>query len=77
VQMLGDELLSLATLHERGEKGMARTDAADLMKCLKYLERQAAAVEKLGRGDKVFLDLVAQSVAGEFMMRDVDGRFGA
>ena len=77
VQMLGDELLSLATLHERGEKGMARTDAADLMKCLKYLERQAAAVEKLGRGDKVFLDLVAQSVAGEFMTREVDGRFGA
>jgi hypothetical protein len=77
VQMLGDELLSLATLHERGEKGMARTDAADLMKCLKYLERQAAAVEKLGRGDTVFLDLVAQSVAGEFMTRDVDGRFGA
>jgi len=73
VQMLGDELLSMATLHERGEKQMAKTDAADLMKCLKYLERQAAAAEKLGRGDAAFLDLVAQSVASEFLTREAEG----
>jgi hypothetical protein len=73
VQMLGDELLSVATLHERGEKQMAKTDAADLMRCLKYLERQAAAAEKSGRGDSVFLDLVAQSVASEFLTREPDG----
>ena len=73
VQMLGDELLSIATLHERGEKQMARTDAADLMKCLKYLERQAVAAEKLGRGETMFLDLVAQSVANEFLTREADG----
>jgi hypothetical protein len=73
VQMLGDELLSLATLHERGEKQMAKTDAADLMKCLKYLERQAAASEKLGRGDTLFLDLIAQSVSVEFLTREAEG----
>jgi len=73
VQMLGDELLSIATLHERGEKQMAKTDAADLMKCLKYLERQAVAAEKLGRGDTLFLDLIAQSVTGEFMTREAEG----
>lgn len=73
VQMLGDELLSIATRHERGEKQMARTEAADLMKCLKYLERQAVAAEKLGRGETVFLDLVAQSVANEFLTREVEG----
>ena len=73
VQMLGDELLSVATLHERGEKQMARTDAADLMKCLKYLERQAAEAEKLERGDTAFLDLFAQSVAGEFLTRETEG----
>ncbi len=69
VQMLGDELLSVATLHEHGEKQMAKTDAAELMKCLKYLERQAAAGEKQGRGDTAFLDLIAQSVTGEFLLR--------
>jgi hypothetical protein len=73
VQMLGDELLSIATLHERGEKQMARTEAADLMKCLKYLERQAVAAEKLGRGETMFLDLVAQSVANEFLTREAEG----
>jgi hypothetical protein len=73
IQMLADELLSLATLHERGEKGLSRTDASDLMKCLKYLERQVAAAEKLGRGDTMFLDLVAQSVASEFLTRDAGG----
>jgi hypothetical protein len=73
VQMLDDELLSVATLHERGEKQMAKTDAADLMKCLKYLERQATAAEKQGRGDRAFLDLVAQSVTGEFLTREPDG----
>jgi len=76
VQVLGDELLSVATLHERGEKGMAKTDAPDLMKCLKYLERQAAAAEKLGRGETFYLDLVVQSVAGDFLTRDVAGLVG-
>ena len=73
VQRLGDELLSVATLHERGEKQMAETDAADLMKCLKYLDRQVVAAEKLGRGDTVFLDLVVQSVANEFLTREAEG----
>ena len=73
VQMLGDELLSVATLHERGEKRMARTEAADLMKCLKYLERQAAAAAKLGRGDRAFLDLIVQSVSSEFLTREAEG----
>ena len=73
VQVLGDELLSVAALHERGEKHMARTEAADLMKCLKYLERQALAAEKLGRGETLFLDLIAQSVATEFLIREVAG----
>jgi hypothetical protein len=73
VQVLGDELLSVATLHERGEKQMAATDAADLMKCLKYLEKQAAAAEKQGRGDAGFLDLIAQSVTREFLVREPDG----
>lgn len=72
VQMLDDELLSVATMHERGEKRMARIDAADLTKCLKYLERQAAASEKLGHGDVAFLDLVAQSVAREFLTRETE-----
>jgi len=73
VQVLGDELLSVATLHEHGEKQMAKTDAADLMKCLKYLERQAAAAEKQGRGDTAFLDLIAQSVTREFLLRQAQG----
>ena len=73
VQMLVDELLPVATLHERDEKQMAKTDAADLMKCLKYLERQAAAAEKQGRGDNVFLDLIAQSVTREFLLREAQG----
>lgn len=72
-QMLYDELVSVATLHERGEKGMAKADAATLMQCLKYLERQAAAVEKQGRGATFFLDLIAQSVSGEFLTREPDG----
>jgi hypothetical protein len=76
IQMIGDALLSVATHHERGEKGMARTDAADLMNCLKYLERQAAAAEKLGRGDTFYLDLVVQSVANEFLTSDTDGLVG-
>jgi hypothetical protein len=73
VQMLGDALLSVATLHERGEKRMAKTDAADLVKCFKYLERQAAAAEKQGRGDVMFLDLVAQSVTREFLLSEPEG----
>ena len=73
VQMLADELLSVSTLHERGEKQMVKTDAVDLMKCFKYLERQAAAAEKRGRGDAAFLDLIAQSVTGEFLTREVEG----
>jgi hypothetical protein len=66
-------LLSVATLHERGEKGMARIDAAILMQCLKYLEKQAAAAEKQGRGDTLLLDLAAQSVTREFLLREPDG----
>jgi hypothetical protein len=73
VQMLGGELLSVATQHERGEKQMAKTDAADLMKCLKYLERQAAAAEKQGHGDTAFLDLMAQSVTREFLLEQTQG----
>jgi hypothetical protein len=73
VQMLGDEILAVAALHERGDRHMARTDAADLMKCLKYLERQTAASEKLGHGDTTFLDLIAQSVSNEFLTRETEG----
>ena len=76
VQMVGDELLSVAGRHERAGKGMARSDPADLMRCLRYLERQIAAAEKLGRGETFYLDLVAQSVAGEFLKRDVGGLVG-
>jgi hypothetical protein len=71
--MLYDELVSVATLHERGEKGMAKTDAATLMRCLKYLERQAAAAEKQERGATFFIDLIAQSVSREFLTRDPEG----
>jgi hypothetical protein len=71
--MLDDELLSVAIQHERGEKQMARIDAAELMRCLKYLERQASASENLGHGGTAFLDLVAQSVTREFLTRDPEG----
>jgi hypothetical protein len=73
VQMLYDELMSVATLHERGEKGMTKTDAATLMQCLKYLERQAATAEKQERGATFFLDLIAQCVSGEFATREQEG----
>jgi len=73
VQMLGDVLLSVATLHERGEKQMAKTDAADLMRCLKYLEKQAAAAEKQERGDSAFLDFIVQSVSREYLVREPEG----
>jgi len=73
VQMLGDALLSVATLHERGEKQMAKTDAADLVKCLKYLERQAAAAKKQERGDTEFLELIVQSVSREYLVREPEG----
>jgi hypothetical protein len=73
VQMLGDALLSVATLHERGEEGMAKTDVVDLMKCLKYMEKQAAAAEKQERGNTLFLDLIAQSVSTEFVVRESAG----
>ena len=76
VQMLGDELLSVATLHERGEKGMAKADAATLTRCLKYLEHQTAAAEKQGRGDVVFLDLIAQSISREFLRREPEELLG-
>ena len=76
VQMLGDDLLSVATLHERGEKGMARTEASALMRCLKYLEHQAAAAERQGRGDYVFLDLIAQSISREFLRREPEELLG-
>jgi hypothetical protein len=73
VQMLYDELMSVATLHERGEKGMTKTDAATLMQCLKYLERQAVTAEKQERGATFFLDLIAQCVSGEFATREQEG----
>ena len=73
VQMLYDELVSLATLHERGEKGMAKTDTATLMQCLKYLEKQAASAETQARGATFYLDLIVQSVSREFLTREPDG----
>jgi len=73
VQMLYDALVSVATLHERGEKGMAKADAATLMQCLKYLERQAATAEKQERGATFLLDLIAQSVSREFLTREPEG----
>jgi hypothetical protein len=76
VQMLYDELVSLATLHERGEKGMVRVDAATLMQCLKYLEKQAAAAERQERGPTFYLDLIAQSVTGEYLAREAGGLVG-
>jgi hypothetical protein len=76
VQALSDELATVATLHERGEKGMVKVDAATLMQCLKYLERQAAAAEKEKRGASYFLDLVVQSVASVFVTREPDGLVG-
>jgi hypothetical protein len=73
VQMLYDALVSVATLHERGEKGMAKADAATLMQCLKYLEKQAATAEKQERGATFYLDLVVQSVSSEFLTREPEG----
>jgi hypothetical protein len=65
--------MSVATQHEHGEKRMARVDAADLMRCLKYLERQAATAEKEKRGATFFLDLIAQTVSREFLTREQEG----
>ncbi len=76
VQVLSDELITVARLHERGEKGMAKTDAATLMQCLKYLERQAAAAEKVERGASYFLDLAVQSVTSAFVTREPEGLVG-
>jgi hypothetical protein len=76
VQALSDELVTVATLHERGEKGMVKVDAATMMQCLRYLERQAAAAEKEERGTSYFLDLVVQSVASVFVTREPDGMVG-
>lgn len=76
VQMLYDSLLAVATLHERGEKGMAKTDAATLMQCLRYLQRQATAAEKQERGATYYLDLIAQSVAGKYLTQDTPGLVG-
>jgi hypothetical protein len=73
VDMLGKELLSVAALHERGEKGMAKTDAAELMKCIKYMEKQAATAEKQGRKEALFLDLICQAVSREYVVRGADG----
>ncbi len=73
IQMVSDELTLVATMHERGEKGMAKTDAGTLVQCLKYLERQTNAAEKLGKGPTVFLDLVVQSVSRMFLMREPEG----
>jgi hypothetical protein len=56
VQALSDELVTVVTLHLRGGKGMVKVDAATLMQCLKYLERQAAAAEKEKRGASYFLE---------------------
>ncbi len=76
VQMLYDELVSLASLHERGEKGMVKADAATLMQCLKYLEKQDAVAEKQERGATFYLDLIAQSVTGEYLTREAGGLVG-
>ncbi|MCX6843899.1 MAG: hypothetical protein NTX53_16675 [candidate division WOR-3 bacterium] len=76
VQTLSDELVTVVTLHLRGGKGMVKVDAATLMQCLKYLERQAAAAEKEERGASYFLDLVVQSVASVFVTREPDGLVG-
>jgi len=76
VQMLGDELLSVAALHERGEKGMARTDASTLMRCLKYLEHQTTAAERQERGDVLFLDLIAQSISRQFLRPEPEELLG-
>jgi len=73
VQMLGDALLAVATLHERGGKGMAKTEAIDLMRCLKYMEKQAATLEKQGRGATQYLDLICQAVSNDYLTREPDG----
>ena len=73
VQMLYDELVSLATVHERGEKGMAKTDAATLMQCLKYLEKQTLTAERQERGATFYLDIVVQSVGRELLTREPEG----
>jgi hypothetical protein len=73
IQMVSDELLAVATAHERAKKGMARTDPAELMQCLKYLERQTAAAEKSDRGTTLFLDLIAQGTGHEFLLREPEG----
>ena len=76
VRALSDELVAVATLHEQGDKRMVKVDAATLARCLKYLERQAAAAEKEERGASYFLDLVVQSVASVFVTREPDGLVG-
>jgi hypothetical protein len=76
IQLLTDELLAVATLHERGERQMGKTDAVDLMKCLRYLEKQAAAAQAQGRAPTFFLDLIAQSVSSDFLTRSPAGFVG-
>jgi len=76
VQVMVDELLSVASLHERGEKGMTKTDVATLMQCLKYLEKQAAAAASQARGATLLLDLFAQTVTREFLLREPEGLVG-
>ncbi len=73
VQMLCDSLLAVATLHERGEKGMLKTDAATLMQCLRYMQKQVAAADKQERGATYYLDLAAQSVSGRYLTREAQG----
>lgn len=77
IQMLSDELLAVANLHEKGEKGLLKTDAGDLMACLRYLERQAKAAGRLERGAAYFLDLAAQGVGSTLAAHRPDWQVGA
>jgi hypothetical protein len=76
IQMASDELLSVAGMHEKGEKGMLKADAAGLMACLRYLERQAKAAAGQDRGPAHFLDLAAQAVGSVFAAHRPDWQVG-
>jgi hypothetical protein len=77
VQIPASALTDVATLHEKGERGLSRQTPGDLRRCLLYLSRQARQSRERCSGPTAWVELAAQSVgsrlAGAADQRPVTG----
>lgn len=67
VQLVVDELLRVAGLHERGEQGFQLCRADDIRSALSYLARLAERSVAAGRGPGHFLELCLLGTGRDFL----------